>query len=222
MNVNDLVRRVDELLSMGAQVLDTQRSSEGFGKFVDAGVMSGFRSATLSFIDRVYGPRHPHFSEVKEGANGARPSDAQKVIAILGAIRSEISGGWLFTLKGLITAEVFADFLEMAEHLLLAGYKDPAAVMCGSVLEEHMRQLCQKEGVPLTTEREDRDVPRKADALNSELAKVEVYSKLDQKQITAWLALRNNAAHGKYDEYTSEQVRNMLVGVTEFMVRVSV
>lgn len=74
----------------------------------------------------------------------------------------------------------------------------------------------------MTTEREDRDVPRKADALNSELAKVEVYSKLDQKQITAWLALRNNAAHGKYDEYTSEQVRNMLVGVTEFMVRVSV
>jgi hypothetical protein len=31
-------------------------------------------------------------------------------------------------LKGLITAEVFADFIEMAEHLLETGYKDPAAV----------------------------------------------------------------------------------------------
>ena len=44
---------------------------------------------------------------------------------------------------------------------------------------------------------------------------------MDQKKITAWLDLRNKAAHGKYGEYNTDQVRQMLLGVTEFMARVS-
>lgn len=42
----------------------------------------------------------------------------------------------------IIAAEIFSDFLEMAEHLLEQGYKDPAAVMIGSVVEENLRKFC--------------------------------------------------------------------------------
>ena len=31
-----------------------------------------------------------------------------------------------------VSAEVFTDFLDMADHFLSAGYKDPAAVMGGA------------------------------------------------------------------------------------------
>jgi hypothetical protein len=184
--------------------------------------MKGFRSATLSFIDRVYGRDHPHYIEFKNNTTHPFASDAEDGIAILQAIRAEIEGGWLFTLKGLITAEVFADFIEMAEHLLYNGYKDPAAVMCGSVLEEHLRQLCAKHDIPILVEKKGNEVPVNADKLNSDLAKSEVYNKLDQKTVTASLDLRNKAAHGRYDEYTGDQVRNMIHSVTEFIVRVSV
>ncbi|BEH16489.1 hypothetical protein [Marinobacter shengliensis] len=221
MKVDDLVNRVDELLSMGQEVLASRRRSD-WGEYVDSGLMSGFRSASLSFIERVYGSVHPHFSEIKEGADGSRPSDADKCIAVLRAVRSEIGGGWLFSIKGLITAEVFADFIEMAEHLLDAGYKDPAAVMCGGVLEEHLRQLCLKNGMEAVIFRDGKEIPKKADTLNADLARAEIYSKLDQKMITGWLDLRNKAAHGHYDEYTADQVKNLLSSVTEFMARVSV
>lgn len=221
MKVDDLVNRVDELLSMGQEVLASRRRSD-WGEYVDSGLMSGFRSASLSFIERVYGSVHPHFSEIKEGAVGSRPSDADKCIAVLRAVRSEIGGGWLFSIKGLVTAEVFADFIEMAEHLLGAGYKDPAAVMCGGVLEEHLRQLCLKNGIEAVISRDGKEIPKKADTLNADLARAEIYSKLDQKMITGWLDLRNKAAHGNYEEYTAEQVKNLLSSVTEFMVRVSV
>ena len=108
----------------------------------------------------------------------------------------------------------------MAEHLLSENYKDPAAVVAGSVLEEHLRQLCQKNSIPIETAKPDGSlVPLKADALNSELARANVYSKLDQKNITAWLDLRNKAAHGKYAEYTEAQVDNMLRAVAEFIGR---
>ncbi len=39
----------------------------------------------------------------------------------------------------------------MAEHLLDEGYKDAATVIAGSSLEPHLRQLCQKSGIPTET-----------------------------------------------------------------------
>ena len=126
----------------------------------------------------------------------------------------------MFTTKGLVSAEVFSDFLSMAEHLLSEHYKDPAAVLAGSVLEEHLRQLCQRNSIPIEPIRSDgTSVPLKADALKAELAKAGIYTALDQKQITAWLDVRNKAAHGKYAEYSEAQVDLMLRGVGEFITR---
>jgi len=223
MTINDLVRRIDELLTLGRQVLSTKWSTGGRYnvEHVKPAPMAGFRSASLSFIERVYGSSHPHFLQFTKQTEDTFAGDAERGIAILEAIRSEIAGGWLFTIKGLVAAELFSDFLDMAEHLHISGYKDPAAVMVGSVLEEHLRQLCIKHSIDITEERDGKDVSKKADRLNSELVKANVYTKLDQKQITAWLDLRNNAAHGKYDQYTDDQVSQFLSGVVSFMARVA-
>jgi len=109
----------------------------------------------------------------------------------------------------------------MAEHLLSQGYKDPAAVMIGSVLEENLRQLCSNNEIEIEFDKDGILIAKKADRLNSDLAKAEIYTKLDQKAVTMWLDLRNKATHGKYDEYTKDQVELMLHGVTEFLARVS-
>ena len=104
----------------------------------------------------------------------------------------------------------------MAEYLLAEGYKDPAAVVIGSVLEEHLRQVCAKNGIGVASAGK----PKKADQLNAELAGSGIYTKLDQKSVTGWLDLRNKAAHGKYSEYTKERVDLMLDGVRNFLLRV--
>ena len=141
-------------------------------------------------------------------------------LGVLKACHYELAGGWVFTTKGLVSAEVFSDFLSMAKHLLSENYKDPAAVVVGSVFGEHLRQLCQKNSIPIEWAKPDGSLlPLKADAMNAELAKTNVYSKLDQKNVTAWLDLRNKAAHGKYKEYTESQVDLMLRAVSEFIGR---
>jgi hypothetical protein len=88
------------------------------------------------------------------------------------------------------------------------------------VLEEHLRQLAGAKGIAVEEARGGQMVPRKADTLNADLAKAGVYNKLDHKQVTAWLDLRNKAAHAKYGEYSEEQVRLMLEGVRQFVARV--
>lgn len=139
------------------------------------------------------------------------------VVGNLRALRTAYQAGYLATIAELVHAELFADFLEMAEYLLSEGYKDPAAVLGGSVLEEHLRQLSAKHGVPVTAGGK----PKKADLLNAELASACVYTKLDQKSVTAWLDLRNKAAHGKFTEYGKQQVELLLQSVRDFMVRVT-
>lgn len=138
------------------------------------------------------------------------------VRGVLEALKNDYESGYLQSVVELVHAETFSDFLEMAGYLLEQGYKDPAAVIVGSVLEAHLRKLCDKQGITVTNA--DR-TPRKADTLNSELTVAGEYSKLDQKSVTAWLDLRNKAAHGKYAEYTREQVTLMLQGVQDFVAR---
>jgi hypothetical protein len=137
------------------------------------------------------------------------------LLGILRALREDYSAGFLQNVQELVHADVFSDFHEMAEYLLSEGYKDPAAVIAGGVVEEHLRKLCTKNSIATTANGR----PKKADAMNSELAAANAYSKLDQKSVTAWLDLRNKAAHGQYAEYSKEQVNLMLLGHREFMAR---
>jgi len=105
----------------------------------------------------------------------------------------------------------------MADYLLEENYKDPAAVIAGGVLEEHIRKLCQNNNIKIL----EGNRPKKTDRLNVELAGANIYTKIDQKSITAWLDLRNKAAHGKYAEYTKGQVVLMVQGIRDFVSRYS-
>ncbi|EPJ44575.1 MAG: hypothetical protein OFPII_33610 [Osedax symbiont Rs1] len=221
MQLKDLSKRIEQLLEQSTGVLSTKKYNQYGGDFVDSGALSGLRASVLSFIAMVYGKDHSHYSEFDAATNKNFESNAKQGNAIIHSIQNEIEGGWVFSVKQLISAEIFSDFLEMAEHLLSQGYKDPAAVMIGSVLEENLRQLCSNNEIDIELEKDEKFISKKADRLNSDLAKAEIYTKLDQKAVTMWLDLRNKAAHGKYDEYTKEQVELMSQGVTEFLARVS-
>lgn len=142
-----------------------------------------------------------------------------KVLGVLEALHADVSSGHLDSLSELIHADFFSDFLEMADHLLEEGYKDSASVIAGAALEEHLRQLCKKSGIDIEIQGKSGMHAIKADQMNSDLAGADIYSKLDQKSVTAWLGLRNNAAHGKFGEYTKEQVVLMISGIQDFILR---
>ena len=219
MHLEDLVQRIDQLIRNADEVIQTEERGAA-GSYVSAELFYAFRAASLSFLAMTFGKDHTHYDEFNSKTSDETPYHTQVGRGILSAAREELAGGWLTTTKGLVSAEIFSDFLEMAQHLLDEGYKDPAAVMTGSVLEEHLRQLCQKHGISTETTKQGRPHPKKADALNADLAKKKVYNQLDQKQVTTWLDLRNKAAHGKYQEYTKEQVSLMLQSLSDFMVRI--
>ena len=221
MNTEKLLNRVNELIELGNAVLRTERHDGNFRSHVDQVEFFNFRSASISFTLKLFGRDHPYFIDFSENVTEAFPSSTKRGIGMLKAAKTEIEQGWLISAKGLISSDIFGDFLEMADHLLEEGYKDPAAVIVGSALEQHLKGLCQANGVETTVERNGKIVPKKADVINSDLVKEGVYTKLDQKSVTFWLDIRNNAAHGNFEAYNSDQVRLLLSGVSEFMGRTS-
>jgi hypothetical protein len=133
------------------------------------------------------------------------------------ALTTDIQQGFLKTAEEMIHGDVFTDFLERADYLLGEGHKDAAAVIAGSTLEGHLRQLCIKHGVDATV---DGANPKKADLINADLVKAAAYEKTDLKNVTAWLAIRNDAAHGEYGKYQPGQVQVMISGIRDFITRV--
>ena len=162
----------------------------------------------VAAVERTSGLSSTYSNNVKKG-------NLTTNVGIAKALLLDIENGYLETLEELAHGNIFSDFLEMADYLVGKEYKDAAAVMAGSTLEVHLKNLCTKHGIATTSNGR----PKKAGSMNEELKKAGVYTKLNQKQVTAWLDLRNHAAHGKYEEYTKEQVQLLVGGVRDFIIR---
>ena len=181
--------------------------------------MHRFESQAWSAVERIAG-RNSAYARHLDGIRSSDPWSPGRVRPTAGVLESlllDLKRGHLRSLEELVHADVFGDFIDMAKYLMDAGYKDAAAVIVGSTLEAHLRALCTKSGIP--TESKGSSRPKKADRLNADLAKAAVYSKADQKAVTAWLDLRNDAAHGKYDSYTKDQVALLTMSVRDFVTR---
>ena len=180
--------------------------------------VKALQTRCLAAIERVVGTSSSYY----ESANRILKEKNHAwghLAGLVGVVQSllfDLRNGYLKSLEELIHADVFADFLEMAEHLTGTGYKDAAAVVAGSTLEAHLRKLAAKQGVNVLT---SAGKPVKADTLNAEIVKAGGYSKLDQKSITAWLGLRNDAAHGNYTAYDKNQVTLLVAGIRDFITR---
>jgi hypothetical protein len=218
MKLNEIQIQIDQLVAQAQTALGSCHA-DGF-EMLRLGPQDwgALRAAGLAFIESTFGRDHSYYREFDKKLEHTHESNGKYALGILTSIQNQIKSGWIETTKGLVSAELFADFIEMAEHLLEQGYKDAAAVLVGGVLEEHLRQLCLSAGADVVDASSGK--PRKAESLNADLAKAGKYDIGDQKQVTAWLDLRNKAAHGKYSEYTKERIELMLDGVRNFVSRI--
>ncbi len=211
-----VLREIDELLMRAGLHPGDAVDPDDFESFGTSGQRSLFTSWSAA-IERFAAPKSAYIDQARliDGRFWNLAGQLAKLHGVLIALRADYEAGYLRSIEELIHADLFADFLEMAEELQKKGYKDPAAVIAGSVLEEHLRKLAGKHGVSsLNAER-----PKPADTLNADLAKATIYNKLEQKNVTAWLGLRNYAAHGHFDNYDEAQVGSLIQSVRAFLTR---
>ncbi len=210
------ITQIDSVLEQ----IGAARASAKYDDLSDLGSSKLTELATLATaaLDRLTPPKSAYRPDsIDLGSNSKFVGHRlQAYEGALRALRTDIANGYMRSAIELVHAAVFSDFLDMAEHLLSSGYKDAAAVIIGSTLEEHLRKLAEKSGVAVV---EASGKPLKSDVVNAGLVKADAYNTLQQKGVTAWLGLRNDAAHGHYDRYDERQVASLLRDVRDFMIR---
>ena len=215
-----ITREIEEIIATGEKLIADASVSDGLGHERVQELMS-ITARGGQLIRRLYGSDSQH-SQMFESATETKYfttmhsgyySHVASIVGVFKAVEHDINSGMLANFRSLAQAEIFADFLEMAEHLHREKYKDAAAVLLGAVLEDSLRKIAYANGVNTLN---PKGKPLTIDPLNAALAKKGVYNALVQKQITSWANLRNDAAHGHFDRYDSDQVQQMLLFVQKF------
>lgn len=210
-----VIDRFAELITRGEQILGTEKRPPpnyiGFDSTVDSQSGNQWLASAQNLLAKALGKDSEHyqlFTAIFE--NGVMFSPVKKGLGVLAAAKEDYEHGYLTNIRDLVAAEIFTDLLQQADELLDAGYEGPAAVLAGAVLEDELRKLCNGRSITVP------DKP-KLDFMNSQLAKSGAYNKLTQKRLTAIADIRNSAAHGKWDEFTHDDVSDMIRWVTSFL-----
>ena len=218
LDIKSIIGQIDQVLAEHQDL----KSKSRFDDYSDQPEPDVARVASRlsSSIDRL-APTGSYFKKYLEQINNAEKGGhpgtrIDKLVGNLSALKREYELGHFQSFAELIHADTAVGFIQMAEDLHGQGYKDAAAVIAGSLLEQHLRELCTKNQIVLN---QANGKHKKADTLNAELAANAVYSKLDQKNVTSWLGLRNEAAHGNYSAYNEQQVALMISAIQDFMAR---
>ncbi len=135
-------------------------------------------------------------------------------VALLGAMQSlydALKYDYFIRLDDLVRADAFQSLIEQAESLLAKQYVVAAGVLGRAVLEEHLRNLCDRLGC----------MPGKQRPMLNDLI-VALYTashlnKLEMKQLDALAAAGNHCAHNEQPLLPAKEVKTLLEDVGAFV-----
>ena len=142
-----ILERIKELIKSGDELC---ASAGGIGRsdnYLDESLFFAWKARSFSLLQNVFGMNHVHYIEFEKGCDSPFLRDAYNGQGILRAAKDDIEFGYLGKVEDLISADIFSDFLEMADYLVEKGYKDPAASLTGAVLEDGLKRVCFKNSV---------------------------------------------------------------------------
>jgi hypothetical protein len=201
------------LIAQAGALISQARESEATGWVTTPSEeYAGWRAQALSALRSIVGKENVYYQEFESEVTSRDVDNVRRGRGILTALHSDMANGYMRSYRDLVTADVFANFLDSAAHLLEHGYRNAAASITGAVLENGLRGILGKHaGQPVAG--------GNLQSLSQQLFQKKIVSGLEQKNLQAWIALRDHADHGEFDAYDSGDVRRMIDGVTAFLAK---
>ena len=193
-----------------------------FGGIVTPDDYAEFNSMCLALIDRAASRRDALYEQaVREIEKYDLGSSvlATSLYGLVSALKQRIATGVLTTAREADRAEMLGSLFEIAAGMLAKQRKDAAAVLLGSALDMHLRNLAAKYG-DNTDELDglDHGARTSPEELNVELGST-VYSMLEQQSVADWLKLWHDVTRGASNSYSAPRVALFLDGLRLFVAR---
>lgn len=224
MKIKELLLKQFEVLESRIAVIEKTKWQQAYVEYVDPVQYLQWKTQVITLLQQVY-PSNLFPKELSKRSDGATNKwiDFLFVVGVFRAAYEDFRNGLLDDLQLGIEGAIACDYLRQAELLMNdkedIGYSYiPAAVLTGAVLEKSLRTLCENQEPPIDITNEN-SKPKRAQRMLDDLKKIGVFTSIEAKQVEAWLAIRNAAAHGKDDEFTRSDVASMIRGVTDFMAK---
>ena len=208
-----LINRLNELIEKGNNLKTKTQSfyQKGIGAtWIDREFFYKWKINSIAYLERNFF-RTSYYNGFNSGVGASVEMSLETGLGVLKALKEDIEKGYLTRYRTLVIADVFTDFLEMAEHLLENNYKHPAASLIGAVLENGLRKICDNHNI--TVKSKDN-----IGSLNRKLADKKTYTRIVQRKIEVWNKIRDYADHGHFKEYKKEEVEEMFKGVSNFLL----
>src|SRR5713101_5827978 len=144
MLIDEVGKQLDDLVSEVSQ-FRTRSAHDDCSDVMSETKAVEIATRAYAAIERIAGTKSPYHVRAEE-IRGEKAYEQLKVMRLVGVLQSlsaDLKAGYLRSVEELIHGELFGDFLEMAQYLVDSGYKDAAAVIAGSALEAHLRQLAK-------------------------------------------------------------------------------
>ena len=145
------------------------------------------------------------------GPESAIPNFIQQ-LAILRSAKQRFKSS-LFDIKQLLQADLFDSELSCAKELNKKGFIRGAGAIAGTVLESHLRQICENHKIKPTFKNPT------INKLNELLKKKEVIDVSQFRKIQYLGDLRNLCTHDKKNQPTKEKVTDLIDG-TESIIKI--
>lgn len=168
-----------------------------------------WRTGAEQLLIQLLGRNNPYYERfagiIKQNPSGYYEY-VDSCLGIIEAVQRDLQSGRLRSFRRMVEAEVFADFITMADHILENGYYGAAAALMGGVLESGLRDIAQSRDVPFGASGD-------LAGLNARLAQAGVYNAVRQKEVQYFIDIRNKAAHGEFDQFSVDDVKKLIAGV---------
>lgn len=207
-----VVDRLTELAAEGRRVATLPK--EGYmGKHIQGGdkaYVEAWLTKSENLIQGTFGERSAHQRRFHELAKKQVSHDYEiyPIVGVIEACIDDLQHGFLTSQQFLIAGELFDSVLSEAKHLASCSYKDPAAILARVVLEDALKRIAQECDINGNT---------KASIINDELKRSGRFSQPLWRQVQSWLDLGNAAAHGKFTEYSDQDVNRCIEGIEMFV-----
>src|SRR5687768_2929034 len=120
-SIEKIDRLIEESMNFLKKVQEAEKSLAARKK-LRIGEYSAYTTSVLSTLNTMSPRQNSYLDEYKQNATNYTTESIKNGQDILCRYRKDLEEGWLGDFNGLVSAEIFSNFLEMAENLLIEKY----------------------------------------------------------------------------------------------------